>query len=71
MITDAHRAFARAVVALAEQHGVAHVHLTFDFMPDDLRAFNDRVSASWNRDKVAIELRTDLVEQIRKEEPTY
>lgn len=30
MITEEHIAFARALVALARQHGMNHIHATFD-----------------------------------------
>jgi hypothetical protein len=45
--------------------------MTLDFDPDRPRMFTDRVSASWDRGKIAIELRIEVQEQIRMEEPTY
>jgi hypothetical protein len=71
MISDAHRAFARAVVALAEEHKVARLFLGFDMESDDTKGTRDKINASWEIGKGTIELRADLQKVIPKEEPTY
>lgn len=47
MITDAHRDFARAVVALAREHGMNHINMTFD--NSSSQSFSKGVQNSWEK----------------------
>lgn len=48
MITDAHRKFARAVVALAREHGMNHMSLSFDMSSSEM-FLNRPESYSWGQ----------------------
>jgi hypothetical protein len=73
--TDHERAFARAVVALAEQFKVRRIFMGFDVIEDgsslDRLAARDKITAVWEYGAATIKLSTELKEIIRKDEETY
>lgn len=76
MITDTHRAFARAVVALARQHGMEYVNLRFRLGFSHLERTIEAplISASWTAgrhgDSANIVMQTEAHDVI-KERPDH
>jgi hypothetical protein len=72
MITDAHKAFLQAFIALAREHGMNHISITFDdassknFLAN--KPLSDRVTATWSEGRhgmeASVNVETRAVENI-------